>query len=128
MNTLISAPALVFASALLLAQPAHAQSDYSTDTAEVDIATIKSDKVNATSLKQDSNVRLRVQHSIYSIVPLKIEVLDDTNTTVANLSTRDRIIYMHLPEGRYTIRVNGIIQKKTIDVDANDSVLKSYEI
>ena len=120
---------LIVTSTLLLAHPAFAQSAaYSTDMDEVDIATVKSDSIHTASLKQDANVRLHIQHSYSAILPIKIEVLDENNVQVASFKTHDKIIYMHLPEGHYSIKINALLQKKTITVETNDEVLKSYAI
>lgn len=124
----ITTPALFLVSALLTAHPAQAANDYSTDMDEVDIATVKAENAHTLPIKQESNVRLRVQHAIYAVVPLHIEVLDENHLVAADFKTRDRVIYMRLPQGHYSIRINGIIQKKNLEVDADDSVLKSFAI
>ncbi len=120
---------LLLAGSIMLASPAFAQSAaYSTDMDEVDVATVHNDSANTSALKEDANVRLNVKHAMYAMVPLKIEVLDENNTQVASFTTHDRIIYMHLPEGHYSIKVNALVQKKTIEVEASDAILKSYAI
>lgn len=130
MKTYTSLYAAILAGIMLLAQPAFAQSaEYSTDMDEVDIATLKNDICcNAIALKQDANVRLRVQHALYAVVPLNVEVLDENQQQVAKFTTRDKVIYMRLPEGHYTIKVNAFVKNKSISVEADDEVLKSYAI
>ncbi len=128
MNTTLShTVGLLLATTLLLGHPAYAQSsDYSTDSEEVDVATIH--KGDSDALKHEANVRLQVQHAIYAMMPLNVEVLDVNDQQVSSFTTHDKTIYMHLPEGRYTIKINGIIKKKSIAVEADDQVLKSYAI
>jgi len=117
--------------ALLCAPQAVAQlSDYSTDTGEPDIMMVKNDHCcrNA-ELKQaaNTNIQLNVQHAFLAILkPIKIQVLDASNQEVAHISTRDRVIYMHLPEGRYTIKVTAWLDHKSVTVDASDAMLKRY--
>lgn len=120
----------LIAGLLLISQPAFAQSAaYSTDGEEVEIATLRNDKCcNTIALQQDANVRLNVQHISNSIIPMKVEVIDEDNHQVALFSTRDKVIYMRLPAGRYTINVNALTKKKSFEVDTSDDVLKSYAI
>lgn len=115
--------------ALLCAPQAMAQlSDYSTDTGEPDIVMVRNDHCcrNA-ELQQAANIQLNVQHAfLTTLKPIKIQVLDASNQEVAHISTRDRVIYMHLPEGRYTIKVTAWLDHTSLTVEASDAMLKSY--
>jgi hypothetical protein len=130
MNANKLALATLLASTLIITQPAFAQSAaYSTDMEEVDVATMRNENCcETTAIRQDANVRLRVKHALYHVMPLTVKVMDENNQQVASFSTHDKVIYMRLPEGRYVIKVSAIVNSKTFQVDADDGVLKSFAI
>ena len=120
--------AIVIAALLCGPQAVAQLSDYSTDSEEPDIMMVKNDHCcrNA-QLKQAANVQLYVKHALLvSLKPVKIQVLNAFNQEVAHVSTRDRVIYMHLPEGRYTIKVSAWLDHASLPIEVSDEVLKSY--
>ena len=123
---IVSAVALT---ALLASPQALGQmSAYSTDMEEPDIMTVKNEHCCLSpSQKQEANVEIDVKGAyLPSVKKIRIHVLDAQNQEVAQFSTRDRIIYMHLPEGKYTVRVDGAFDHRQVNVDASETVLTKY--
>jgi hypothetical protein len=121
----------VVVAAMLTAPQAFAQlSDYSTDTEEPNIMTVHNERCcNDARLKEESNVQINIDKALLvSVKPVKVEILNADNQPVAQFKTRDRVIYMHLPEGQYSIRVNGLREHTQLSVKAKDNVLKGYTI
>lgn len=104
--------------------------DYSTDTDEVDIVTVKNNHCCDTqNLTEASNVEINVESALLATVnPVKIQVMDESNKQVAQVTTRDRVVYMHLPEGTYTIKISATLYHKNLFVEASDETFNSYTI
>ncbi len=123
--------AALMITALLASPQAFAQlSDYTTDMGEPDIMIVHSEKHPETArLKQAANVEINVAKAFFpNVKKIKIYVFDESNQQVAQFATSDRVIYMHLTEGKYTVKVDAAFDHTQVVVEADDDVLKKYTV
>jgi len=121
--------AVMLAALLSMPQALAEFSDYSTDLGEADIITVRNDHCcKVDRIQEEANVKLNVEHALLTTYdPVRIQVLDATHQEVAHISTRDEVIYMYLPEGKYTIEVNAS-DHASLNVDASDATLQNYAL
>ena len=118
--------ALLITALLISPQASAAFSDYSTDMGEPDIMTVRSEYCcDNARLEGEANVQITI---VGKEKPVKIEVFNASHREVASFATRDKVVYMHLPEGTYTIEVDGKSNQAQLCVEASDNLLQHYSI
>jgi len=114
---------------LLCAPQALAQlPNYMTDMEEPDIMTVKNDYCcHNERLKREANIQLHIEYAVLaSVKPVHIQIMNASHEVITEFSTRNKVVYMHLPEGRYTILVNGLMDHRKLDVQASDTTFKDF--